>query len=239
MLVLARDVEWAEQPKGMELFTQQTDYYISSSKRYDVYGILLHERFPTVLMLNDSGLAMWHQAWLFDVLDKTIPEDWVTNFFHVQNSGSAIIMGPEFIVKNRASYTEMVLQEPPTYDRFFIYRTQRLVLESLRIFADLEHQKEQWLSYLPAPEALNASELVERLFVTSGLERWFGAKRIFSEEADRLLDGMWAFVEFIDLEQSPAKLLADEDWQDFCGFAKQVLPLVEEEVKRVQASWEE
>jgi hypothetical protein len=83
---------------------------------YDVHAAAVFEGLVLMLLVDDLGYPGWKPAWLFDVVDSAIPNDWIFCSFH---DDPALVLGPDFIARSVESYTAMVELEPGQVERFW------------------------------------------------------------------------------------------------------------------------
>jgi hypothetical protein len=106
---------------------------------------------------------------------------------------------------------------------------QRMVLDCLEALASHEQQEIGWLAAKASlPDAI---ELLSMLFEDSALEYLLERGPVFSAETDELLRMVDAAVDQVDLQQSPARLLQDEDWFKVQKAAEKALQGVRRDLK--------
>jgi hypothetical protein len=66
--------------------------------------------------VDDLGYPSWRHNWLFDVVDTTVPKDWICNVLHEE---PVLLLGPEFVARDEASYGAMIELEADQVDRFW------------------------------------------------------------------------------------------------------------------------
>ncbi|MBN1607545.1 MAG: hypothetical protein JW940_12990 [Polyangiaceae bacterium] len=116
MRVIARDVKWSECPAGIAPYTKESQTFLTVGREYRVHGLAIFGGCPAMLVVNDSRSPSWEASWLFDVVDPSIPGDWICNAFHAEPS---MVLGPAFFARNLASYEAMVELEAEQVDRFW------------------------------------------------------------------------------------------------------------------------
>lgn len=116
MRVLARQVNWSECPSEIAPFTKQTQTFLSVGREYEVHAVAILKGFPFLQVVDDLGYPSWRASWLFDVVDTTVARDWICNVFH---EDPVLVLGPEFVAKDEASYGAMVELEADQVDRFW------------------------------------------------------------------------------------------------------------------------
>ena len=101
---------------------------VTLGKEYDVHALattFFGHSFPggvTLLQIvDDFRYPSWKPAWLFEVIDTTVPSDWICNLL----DDGIVILGPSFIAQDEASYASMVELEADQVERFW-KRIERL-----------------------------------------------------------------------------------------------------------------
>ena len=91
---------------------------------YDVHAVVAFQGMVHFLMVwdIDPPLPGWDPAWLFDVVDASIPNDWICASFHTEPQ---LLIGPEFIARGHQEYTDMVELVPWQVARFWKYVESR------------------------------------------------------------------------------------------------------------------
>ncbi|MGF1467077.1 MAG: hypothetical protein ACFCGT_13195 [Sandaracinaceae bacterium] len=99
-------------------FATPGQVFVTEGKEYEVQAMCTAatEGIALVQVADDLGYSSWLPIWLFDVRDQTLPEDWTCNFFR---EADYVVLGPDFITRDEASYNEMVEQVPEQTDRFW------------------------------------------------------------------------------------------------------------------------
>ena len=87
--------------------TVGTEYAVHAATSFD--GVTLFQ------IVDDLRYPSWQPAWLFEVVDKSLPSDWLCN---VLEDGS-IVVGPDFVAVNDESYASMVELECSQVDKFW------------------------------------------------------------------------------------------------------------------------
>jgi hypothetical protein len=116
MRVLARNVNWGECPHEIAAYTKRSQTFLTVGREYEVHGVAIFKGFPALQVVDDLRQPSWEASWLFDVVDSAVPEDWICNVFQDE---PLLVMGPEFIARDRLSYGAMVELEADQVDRFW------------------------------------------------------------------------------------------------------------------------
>lgn len=121
MRVIARNVDIAKCPPKIEPYLRQVR--ITPGKQYEVYGVAVVQGVIYVAIVDDTGLHMSKPIWLFELVDKTLPNDWICNFFPEQ---FALVLGPELLAKSAEAYDQLVERDPevsvPFWERVRAHR---------------------------------------------------------------------------------------------------------------------
>lgn len=105
MRVIARVVDWSKCPPDIAPYTKPSQTFLTVGREYEVHAVAMFKGFPNLQVVDDLGYPSWKAGWLFDVVDVTLPEDWICNVLHGE---PALLLGPDFIAKDEASYGAMV-----------------------------------------------------------------------------------------------------------------------------------
>jgi hypothetical protein len=93
----------------------QSETYLTLGQEYDVHAMSF---FKGVVFFQIVYLKfpIWLPAWFFEVRDATIPNDWICSLpgDHLQ-----MVVGPEFLAADEASYNRMVELEPELVAAFW------------------------------------------------------------------------------------------------------------------------
>jgi hypothetical protein len=89
---------------------------VAPGKEYEVHAAAVFEGLVLMQVIDDLGYPGWKPAWLFDVVDTTVPTDWICSTFHDDPS---FVLGPEFIASSLEGYAAMVELEPEQVERFW------------------------------------------------------------------------------------------------------------------------
>lgn len=116
MRVVARKVSWSECPPEIAPFTKESQTFLTPGREYEVYATALFQGFLAVQVINDIRQPSWEASWLFDVVDRSVPDDWICNMFHAE---PRLVVGPNFVAKDEVSYSSMVELEADQVERFW------------------------------------------------------------------------------------------------------------------------
>lgn len=89
---------------------------VTVGKEYEVHAACVFEGHLAMQFVNDIGWPSWMPAWLFDVVDPSIPADWICSAFHEDPS---VVIGPEFIASSLDAHAAMTDLEPEPVARFW------------------------------------------------------------------------------------------------------------------------
>jgi len=116
MRVVARKVNWSECPADIAPYTKESQTFLTVGHEYEVQAVAVFKGSVALQVIDDLRYPAWEASWLFEVLDKTIPSDWICSVFEDE---PILVLGPEFIAKDRDSYGAMVDLEADQVDRFW------------------------------------------------------------------------------------------------------------------------
>ena len=116
MRVIAREVNWGECPHEIASYTKQPETFITVGRDYEVHAVAIFKGFPGLQVVDDLRQPSWEAGWLFDVVENAIPEDWICNVFREE---PVLVLGPDFVARDRVSYGAMVELEADQVDRFW------------------------------------------------------------------------------------------------------------------------
>ena len=114
MRVRARTKDYATAPTAVRPYLGQT--LITSGREYEVYAAVVFEGIVLTQVIDDSDRPGWKPAWLFEVVDATVPADWICSMFRDEPS---LILGPAFVAGSLEQYTAMVELEPEQVEAFW------------------------------------------------------------------------------------------------------------------------
>jgi hypothetical protein len=93
-----------------------TQIFLTANEEYEVHAISVYDGVVFVLIADDDGTPSFEARFLFDVVDTSIPADWICNIF--PTDPVQLVMGPPFLAKDRASYSGMIDFDPVQIDAF-------------------------------------------------------------------------------------------------------------------------
>lgn len=118
MKIRAVGIQEIDIPANIEPFTRQR--FITVGNEYDVHAVsVLDDGIPFVQFVNELGYPAWQPHILFEILDMSLPPDWRCNCVKTSDGGHALLLGPEFVVRNEQSYNDMVELHADQVDRFW------------------------------------------------------------------------------------------------------------------------
>ena len=94
----------------------EAQIFISEDKVYDVHAISVFEGKISLLVVDDLRMINWYPSWFFEISGSSLPDDWICNLF---DGEPTMVVGPEFVVKDIASYCAMVELEDEQVQRFW------------------------------------------------------------------------------------------------------------------------
>lgn len=91
-------------------YVSPSQIFLSSSKDYEVHAVSVYDNVSFAMIVDDKDTPIFLPRVLFDVVDKEIPDDWICNMF--PTGSIQLVVGPEFLAKDLASYNAMIDHEP-------------------------------------------------------------------------------------------------------------------------------
>jgi len=116
MRALARRVDWNHIPPEIASYTKESQTFLTVGREYEVHAAVVFKGLIILQIIDDLRYPSWEASWLFDVVDSSVPSDWVCNFLHEEPS---MLLGPWFVAKDEESYGAMVELEAEQVDRFW------------------------------------------------------------------------------------------------------------------------
>jgi hypothetical protein len=116
MRVVARPVDVAIAPPELAGLVTPGQVFLTSGQAYAVFAIAVFKGRTTLQVIDDLKYPAWLPAWLFDVVDPTVPSDWICNVFH---DDPVLVAGPTFVAKDQEAHARMVELEPHEVDLFW------------------------------------------------------------------------------------------------------------------------
>ena len=94
----------------------QSQTHISIGKKYEVFAMSVFKGVVFVQFINDLKAISWLPSWFFEVSDSSLRSDWICSLF---DSEPTMVLGPEFVAKDTASYAAIVELEDEQVQRFW------------------------------------------------------------------------------------------------------------------------
>jgi hypothetical protein len=95
---------------------------ITMGKEYEVMAVVQFHGLALFQTVHDDECPGWLPTWLYDVVDASIPHEWICTTIYEQGW---IAIGPEFVVKDDESYEQMVQREPDAMAKFWERLTRK------------------------------------------------------------------------------------------------------------------
>lgn len=116
MQAVARSVSMEDAPSAVANMATPGQVFITVGKKYEVHGLASFEEQIVFQVIDDIRHPAWLPAWLFDVVDSTLPEDWVCSIFH---DAPNLVAGPPFLAESQDSYAKMVELDADSVELFW------------------------------------------------------------------------------------------------------------------------
>jgi hypothetical protein len=97
-------------------FTPSSQVVVTSGREYEVYAAVSFRSVVFFLVVDDADGPAWLPAWLFAIVNRAIPADWIVNAL---DNGLSLIAGPRFIADTDESYRAMVELETDSAAAFW------------------------------------------------------------------------------------------------------------------------
>lgn len=97
-------------------FSNESQVALSIDKEYTVWALSRFQGMVFFQVINDVDYPDWVPAWLFRVIDNTIPAGWVFNVF---DDNVEMVLGPDFIASDQQAYDRMVELHPTAVVAFW------------------------------------------------------------------------------------------------------------------------
>lgn len=78
---------------------------VSKLNVYEVHAVSVYDGVVFVLVVEDANTPIFLTSALFEMVDQTIPDDWVCRLF--SEGGLRMVIGPAFIAGSLRGYTSM------------------------------------------------------------------------------------------------------------------------------------
>ena len=118
MRVRAREIDVAMVPTSILPYLGRDlgQHFVTSGLEYEVHALVVHEGVVSVQIVNDLKWPHWSPVWAFDVIDRTLPDDWICS---VLKNGSWLVLGPTFLAATAEDYDAMVDLEADKQTQFW------------------------------------------------------------------------------------------------------------------------
>lgn len=117
MRAVAQRTSFENSPPELGVYQKASgQVFLTISQEYEVHALAAFANAIFLQVVDDNNYPAWYPAWLFNVVDKTLPSDWIGNIFHDELE---LVFGPEFIARDEASYSAMVELESNSVRQFW------------------------------------------------------------------------------------------------------------------------
>ena len=116
MRVVAREVDESDMPQALIRREPPGQRFLTVGREYTVHALTVFEGHVKFQIVDDLGHPALHAAWLFDVVDPSIPNDWIASPFRAEPS---LVVGPPFLASDLDAYARMVQLEMAEVDEFW------------------------------------------------------------------------------------------------------------------------
>lgn len=98
-------------------YVSPSQLFLSSEKTYTVHAVSVYNGIAFAQVVDDMETPVFLPRAIFEVVDTTIPADWICNLF--ADGSVQLVMGPPHVAKDVASYNAMVDQELAQVEQFW------------------------------------------------------------------------------------------------------------------------
>lgn len=120
---VARHVDSEQLPEALRRLAPAGQTFVTAGREYSVFAVAVFEGHALLQVIDDLEYPAWLPAWLFDVKDTELPSDWICN---VSREEPALVLGPEFVAKDRSAYNRMVELDSESVEMFWKRAKERL-----------------------------------------------------------------------------------------------------------------
>lgn len=106
----------ATYPKNELSFQDPAPASLTAGKQYEGYAVSVYQGVVFVLIDDDLQTIRFYPRSLFEVVDPSIPTDWICNTF--PDGPVQLVMGPPYIAKDLQAYEDMVDSRRHSVDEF-------------------------------------------------------------------------------------------------------------------------
>jgi hypothetical protein len=86
--------------------TEESQLFLTKGRGYDVHAISASVHDTCYLIINDENLFRWEYSWMFEILEGTIPSDWIVGSLPTPYDRDTII-GPSFLTSSVEVYSDI------------------------------------------------------------------------------------------------------------------------------------
>jgi len=116
MRVRVRDSALTKRVPELEAREPADQIHLTEGREYDVHAICVFEGTLDLQIIDDLTYPSWQSVWYFETVDRSIPPDWICSIFGGEPS---LVIGPEFVARDIASYEAMVSLEKDQVEEFW------------------------------------------------------------------------------------------------------------------------
>ena len=117
MIAVVHRDSYEKVPSELKMYQHSSSQiFLTMGKEYEVHAVTVFEGLVLFQVADDLRYPAWYPAWLFNIVDTAIPDDWICNSFHDEPK---LVVGPSFFVQDEASYCAMVELEPEPVEQFW------------------------------------------------------------------------------------------------------------------------
>src|SRR6185312_14332271 len=97
MRVRVRNVEFRQAPPEVIGASSVEHLELAKGDEHEVYAVCVFEGMTSFQIIVDRTFPIWRRSWFFEVVDPSLPHDWICKSFQDQPS---LVIGPEFLARD-------------------------------------------------------------------------------------------------------------------------------------------
>jgi hypothetical protein len=106
-----------ELPVGEARFVAPRQIFLSLGTDYEVHAVSVYDGIVFLQVIDDLNTPVLHPRVLFDIVDPSIPHDWICNTFPA--GPVQLVQGPTYVAASLEAYDAMVDQAEPAVTAFW------------------------------------------------------------------------------------------------------------------------
>ncbi|MFZ3287775.1 MAG: hypothetical protein WA191_13120 [Telluria sp.] len=99
-------------------YSEHSQIRLTVDREYKIYCVVIWSDVTFFCVINDLELPAWIPSSYFSMVDKHPASDWI---FNEIDDEVLLILGPDFIAKDKGSYASLVEHKPEAIKMFWEY----------------------------------------------------------------------------------------------------------------------